>query len=182
MNPRLVALFLCASLLSVVQARAKTVLPDACGEDKVKFEVTTQKNQPVPAGPEAGKAQIIFVETVDKINTGQCISCGVVTRVGVDGAWVGGTKDKLYFVYSVDPGEHHLCVGWQSALAGLRQKVSMDNFTADPGNVYYYQIKVTLDMTYDDTSGLSLELVPLFADQGKYLVKLSNLASSSPKK
>ena len=82
MNPRLVALFLCASLLSVAQARAKTVLPDACGEDKVKFEVTTQKNQPVPAGPDAGKAQIIFVETVDKINTGQCIACGVVTRVG----------------------------------------------------------------------------------------------------
>jgi hypothetical protein len=181
MNPRLVVLLLCASLLAAVHAQAKTILPDACGDDKVTFDVSTQKNPPPPAPPAAGKAQIVFVESVNRIDQGGCIGCDVVTRVGVDGAWVGANKGKSYFAYTVEPGEHHLCVDWQSVLGKLRQKVGMDSFVADPGNVYYYQIKVTIYMDINADTGLTVDLVPLSADEGKYQVKLSALSTSKPK-
>jgi hypothetical protein len=48
-------------LVFALQARA-TVRPDACGDDKIKFEVSTQSNQPPPAPPADGKAQLVFVE------------------------------------------------------------------------------------------------------------------------
>ena len=35
MKPNLALLLVCASLVPAVQARAKTVLPDACGDDSV---------------------------------------------------------------------------------------------------------------------------------------------------
>ena len=60
-KPALFLLLLCASLLAAVQAKAKTILPDACGDDKIKFEVSTKKHQPPPASPADGKAQIIFI-------------------------------------------------------------------------------------------------------------------------
>ncbi len=35
---------------------------------------------------------------------------------GVDGNWVGATQRDTYFYLSVDPGEHHLCAEWESAV------------------------------------------------------------------
>jgi hypothetical protein len=164
-----------------MQAWAAT-LPDACGNDEVRFNVTKQKGQPLPAGPEAGKAQIVFVESVERYDRGDCIGCDAVTRVGVDGSWVGANKGKSYFAYAVEPGEHHLCVDWQSVSGKFRQKVGLDDFTADPGNVYYYKINVTIDMNLNPDTGFTIDLEPLNADEGKYLVKLAELATSKPKK
>jgi hypothetical protein len=48
-----------------VQARA-TVLPDACSDDKVNSDVTTQEDQPAPEPPGNGRAQIAFVENEDQ--------------------------------------------------------------------------------------------------------------------
>jgi hypothetical protein len=106
MKARLVLLLLCASLLSAVQARAKTILPDACGDDKVKFDVTTQKNQPAPAPPADGKAQIVFVENQEAKATLHYVT----VRYGVDGAWAGANYGNSYFAVTIDPGVHHLCV------------------------------------------------------------------------
>jgi len=128
MNPRLVVLLLCASLLPAVQARAKTILPDACGDDSVKFDVSTEKNQPAPAGPAEGKAQIVF--------SGKG---GAVIRYGVDGTWVGANKGDSYFVVTVEPGVHHLCAGWQSISGRVEKNVGVASFTAEPGKVYYFE-------------------------------------------
>ena len=48
-----------------VQARA-TVLPDACSDDKVNSDVTTQEDQPAPEPPGNGRAQIASVENEDQ--------------------------------------------------------------------------------------------------------------------
>jgi len=44
MKPSLGALLFCASMVIAVQARA-TILPDACGDDKIKFDVKTEKSK-----------------------------------------------------------------------------------------------------------------------------------------
>ena len=63
MNPGLFVLLLCASLVPAMQAKAKTILPDACGDDDVKFKVDTKKDHPAPPPPTAGKAQIALLKT-----------------------------------------------------------------------------------------------------------------------
>lgn len=181
MKSKVGVLLLFASLSLGVQARTR-ILPDACGDDKVKFNISKQKDQPAPAAPETGKAQIVFVNTVEKENVGgwsgvACLGCGNPTRIGVDGAWAGAVKDKSYFAFPVDPGEHHLCASQQGT-----KNVDMTTFTAEPGKVYYYEVKVTAKRNGDRFVDKSFELKPLSEDEGKYRVKISDLSTAVPNK
>ena len=188
MNLKPVVLLLCAMLIPVARASAKTILPDACGDDSVKFDVTTRKNQPPPTPPAADKAQIIFVETVDKENIGICVHCDqVVTRLGLDGAWVGANNGNSYFAYSVEPGVHHVCTNWSSILKSFSKKVGVASFTAEPGKTYYFQAKILMKMHDTGTTQAGemeqhLDLLPLSEDEGRYLVKISPLSTGIPKK
>jgi hypothetical protein len=177
-------------------AWAKTILPDACGSDKIEFDVQTQKNAAAPAPPSEGKAQIIFIETV--INTGYLFGGpDYTTRFGLDGAWAGAASNNAYFVLEVTPGVHHIC----SSVRGEKDKIGMSAFTAEAGKVYYvgYMISnsqsgstFTLTSTppgspstggghaggtsHVDTSN---GLLFLDEDEGKYRVKSSKLSTSS---
>jgi hypothetical protein len=173
------ALFLLVVIVFANSCRAAT-MPDACGDDKARFDVKTLKNQPLPSIPAAGMAQIVFVENFDH-GEGLCVECKVTTRVGVDGQWVGADYGNSYFVYNVTPGEHHLCVDWQSAMPKLRQKVGLLALTAEPGQIYYAEIKVKL-VQYENGMEKRLALEPMDNDQGKYLVKIDPLAKATAKK
>jgi len=184
MKSRLAVLLLCVAFAPVAQARA-TILPDACGDDKVTFDVSTKAHQPAPALPAAGKAQIVLIETMDKTGT---IGGDASTRFGLDGAWVGANKGSSYFTLDVAPGEHHLCVGWQSVFGKLKQMVGQASFTAEAGKVYYFEAKAVLHVhqygTGQDSSSetdRNLVLVQLNDDEGKYRVKAWKLATSKPK-
>lgn len=181
MNSKVVALCLSASMMPALQARGAD-LPAGCGPDSVRFDVTTQKGQPTPSAPEAGKAQIVFIETMEKEGMTFCIGCDVVTRVGANGAWIGANKGNSFFSYTVDPGEYHVCVDWQSLIGKLRRKVGMDDFIADPDKIYYYQIRVRNIEMSEDYTELDLQLIPLSQDEGTYLLKHSVLSTSKAKK
>lgn len=178
MKTRLVLFLLCVSLVSVIQARAETILPDACGDDKTKFDVDTQRDIPVPAGPAADKAQIVFIEKLD----GSGSVTTPTTRFGIDGAWVRADKDNSYFVVSVAPGPHHLCVNWQSHFGSESDQVAMDSFTAEAGKTYYYQIKITRLPRGGNNIDIFFNFTQLNEDEGKYRIKASMLSTSSPKK
>jgi hypothetical protein len=173
MKPSLGILFLSASLAFAAQARA-TVLPDACGDDKVKFDVKTEEGQPAFAPPAVGKAQIVFIENDDKY-IGCIALCEVTTRVGMDGAWVGANNGNSYFALTVDPGVHHLCASWQSALSMLKKNVDVISFTAEPGKVYYFAAQIV------ETGGKevppTITLSQLNEDEGQYRVKAWKLAT-----
>lgn len=184
MNPRLVVLLLCVSLVSTVHARAKTVLPDACGDDSVKFDVSPLKNVARPGPPPDGKAQIVFVE-----NESQGLGFGMhaTIRYGVDGAWAGANNGNTFFVMNVDPGEHHLCVSWQSALKMLKKSIDVTSFTAEAGKVYYYAANITITAVAGASgpgvtnggggANVAFALAPLNEDEGKYRVKAWKLAT-----
>jgi hypothetical protein len=176
-------MLLCVSIAGGTRVGA-TVLPDACGRDEIRFKVTTEKGRPAPAAPEAGKAQIVFVETIDKDWTGTCIGCNVLTRVGVDGAWVGANKGVSYFAYTVEPGEHHLCANWQSVLGSTGKDIGVASFVAEPGKVYYFQVAITMKQWSVDGfihSENRLDLKQLSDDEGRYLVKVSPLSAAIAK-
>ena len=184
MNSKLFLLLLCAPLVSGVCASAKTVLPDACGDDGVKFEVKAEKNQPAPAPPEDGKAQIVFIE-----NENQPLGLGMyaTVRYGVDGTWMGANNNNSYFVVDVVPGVHHLCASWQSSLGMLKKSIDVASFTAEAGKVYYYaaDVKITVvrgasgpGVTNGGGGGsVDFSLAPLDEDQGKFRLKAWKLAT-----
>jgi len=173
MNPRLVVLLLCASLLPAVQAKAKTILPDACGDDSVKFDVSIKKDQPPPAPPEAGKAQIIFVDTVPYESA---LARFPTIRYGVDGAWVGANKGNSYFVLTVDPGVHNLCVSAEGVARGMAKDfIDMATLTAEPGKVYYFETRFGV-IGGNGGGVMTFGLSPLEEKDGKYRVKAWKLA------
>jgi len=182
----------------VAPAFAKTVLPDACGDNKIEFEIKTMKDQPPPTAPEAGKALIVFVGTVP----GGAVAGLSPVRFGLDGAWAGATKNKSYFVASVAPAEHHLCaVAHAGAFKAFKWAVPLD-MTAEADKVYYYEASVTVTMVASNPMivgggapgqppptvvgggggrSYSFSFVPLSDAEGKYRVKAWELSTSTPK-
>jgi len=177
MKPTFSAFFLCLPFVFALQARA-TVLPDACGDDKVKFDVSTKSHQPAPAPPAAGKAQIVFVENENHM-LGPFMYATV--RFGLDGAWAGANNNNSYFAVTVDPGIHHLCANWQSALPMIKKYIDVASFTAEPGKVYYFAANVIVTPTGGNNVNYDFNLAQLDDDAGQYRVKAWKLATATPK-
>lgn len=168
MKQPLYAFLFCLVLAIAYQARCAT-LPSACGDDKVKFMVTTQPGQPAPAPPAAGRAQVVIVETV--------FGMSATARIGMDGAWVGADKGNSYFTLDVPPGLHHLCANWQSSFNAIDRQVQLFALDAEPGNVYYFHVKA-VSTKYD----LDFTLAPLNVDEATYLIQTSGFSTSAQKK
>jgi hypothetical protein len=188
MKQVMLAVLFCVCLALGNEARC-TTLPDSCGDDKVQFDVKTEKHPPAPTSPEPGKAQIVVIGLVDAPG---CLGCGIFSpRVGVDGSWVGATKGNSYFVLSVDRGVHHVCADWKSINAARRKNVGVASLTAEPGQVYFFQVKIS--EVLEGVAGMPngpvtsksewvLSLTQLSEDEGRYQMKVSALATSTPKK
>jgi hypothetical protein len=163
MKSRLLLSLLCLALVSAVQARAKTILPDACGDDSVKFDVKTEKDHPAPVGPAEGKAQIVLIEYQDSMK--------LPVRYGLDGAWIGANYGNSYFTVDVLPGVHHLCANMQ--YSHIKNIVDMSTFTAEAGKVYYITANVIFARNVHHKFKLLLES----EDVGKYRVKTGEFAT-----
>jgi hypothetical protein len=196
MKTKFVMLMLAATLVTTAHA-SKTVLPDSCGADKVKFDVDSKKDAPAPSGPAEGKAQIIFIETLNRPSTALAVFGGphvpdYVTRFGMDGAWVGAAKANSYFAVDVAPGEHHLC----TSVKGSKDLIGMDSLTTEAGKTYYVEYKITPTISSGHVSGvtssgntvsgnsnsvsISADINKLNDETGKFRVKASVLSVSKP--
>lgn len=150
--------------------------PTACGDPGVRFEVKTEKSQHPAAAPQEGKALVYFIE--DDSEFGSIPKPTV--RIGMDGAWVGATHGNSYFSISVTPGEHHLCVSWQSAVIihqGL--KMAAAHFTAAAGGVYFFEVRNTWSQ-HVGTARMTLS--PLDSDEGQLQANSSALSNFQLKK
>jgi hypothetical protein len=184
MKSRLFLPLLCASLLPAVQAYA-TVLPETCGKDEIKFDVKVKapaEGQPSPdiAPPAAGKAQIVFIETVERF--GLFLTTPAV-RFAVDGEWAGATKGESHFAIDINPGVRNVCANWQADGGDESKKVGMETFTAEAGKVYYFQIKIRVKQDSQGwTKERTFDLTALSAEEGRYRAKASGLSVSKGKK
>jgi hypothetical protein len=181
MNSRHVVWLLSASLGLALQGRA-TVLPDSCGKDEVKFSVKAKgapEGQPnaAIAPPEAGKAQIVFIEATE---TSGLILSTPTMRFGVDGEWVGANRGDSRFAVDVTPGVHHVCANWQSGEEEEARRVGLDSFTAEAGKVYYYEIKIVRkkgvgnnNMGGPMLTDVNFVFAAVSEDEGKFRVKAS---------
>jgi hypothetical protein len=169
MRVTLIALLFAGSAFAQDQS---AVAGAACGPQGVSFNVKHDDSPHTLAQPEPGKALIYFIQETGAANClGTC-----VTKIGLDGAWVGAFKHNSYFSVTVDPGEHHACMNLQSSTP-LGKLVAFVHVTAEAGKVYYL---ATQAVVKGNTT--RLEIDPIDSDQAKYLIASSPLSVSQPRK
>lgn len=114
-----------------------------CGPSKAGFDVKTDsKQRPLPAKPDDGKALVYVLQTAWEQPGIVIGSQKPITRVGVDGAWVGANHGDSYFFFSVDPGQHSVCTDWQSSFYERSGLASAVDLNAQAGAIYYFRVKV----------------------------------------
>jgi len=161
----LVAVMLFAVYGLAQQSSKPPEVHQACGPLKVNFETSISTSRP-PSQPEPGKALVYVAQEMPTITL----------KIGVDGAWMGATHGSSYIVFSVDPGEHHMCVRWQSH-RGFSRMASFARLTAEPGKIYYFRARI-----YGLEIPQYLDLDPLDPDEGQYLVTSSPLSTAHARK
>ena len=164
MKSALIVLLLAASAFAQKPSGVST---SACGPKGAAFDVKLDKTQHTLARPEPGRALVYFIQ-----------ERGAVSRIALDGAWVGANKNSSYFAVSVEPGEHHVCADVQTPRGIPGVPVGFFHFTAESGRVYYFDARVV----YAAESYLFLGAVD--SDEAKYLIDslpLSVPAPSTPK-
>jgi hypothetical protein len=169
-------LLLCVSSHCSAQARA-TVLPDACGDDTVKFDVTAAKEprlRPLLRLPARRRLSLSKTRTM---MIGPFMYATV--RFGLDGAWAGANYNNSYFAVTVDPRSssplRELAI---VALGMLKKNIDVASFTAEPGKVYYFAANVKVIPTGPRTNATyDFGLSQLDDDAGHYRVKAWKLAT-----
>jgi len=157
-------------------ASVEQVATPGCGKDDVKFDVKTEKSQHPFAKPEPGKALVYFLQD----DTDFLSSPRPTTRFGLDGTWIGATHSSSYFYVSVDPGVHHLCVGWQS-FVGLTtgQRSAAAQFNADAGGIYFFVVR---NHAMQEKVPAGMKLRALDPDEAQLLMSQYAFSTSRAKK
>ena len=148
-----------------------------CGPDKTQFSVKTESNQHAVKQPEPGQA-LVYVVVQGKPEGGEV---KVTTRVGLDGNWMGANHGASYLSFSVAPGEHHVCVDWQSSLKSRQKLSGAADLTAEAGKTYYFRTEVVLSQA-TESHDERLSLKPVDASEGLLLISKSAESSSTIKR
>lgn len=156
-----------------------------CGANDVKFNVKRDARLHPTGTPEPGKA-LVYVFGDSELDHVALHIGGLITRVGVDGAWAGAYEYKSYTYFEVDPGEHRLCTSQQSSMKSRTDNASAITFTAQEGKVYYFRTQPSpTALANSSVSGVpngQVELAVLDPAQAQLMVPKWAYSTSQPKK
>jgi hypothetical protein len=157
-----------------------------CGSDQAKFAVKRDAHSHPTGAPEAGKA-LVYLFADSELDNAAIQIGGLITRVGVDGAWVGAYEHKSYTYFSVSPGEHRLCTSQQSSLKSRRENnASAITFTTEAGKAYYFRTQPTpTALAASSTSGVpngQVELAAVDPAQAQLMIPKWAYSTSQAKK
>jgi hypothetical protein len=171
MKQAMAAFLFCVLVVLGNQLRAAT-LPDACGDDKTKVDVAAHEPSSAPPTANATSATLVFVQRLVE----SCIGCSV-TRVGLDGTWIGANKGASFFPVTTAPGEHHVCAFWEAPGARIENKIGLTELEALAGQIYYFEIEIGPRSTGE----FAMRLKPISADMGAFFVSRSKQSVATPK-
>ncbi len=137
----------------------------SCGPENRRLSVKIVKGAAPPIHPAAGKAMVVFVNDA-------CWSCGTV-NIGFDGEWTGANRGFTWFSLNVAPGEKHVCAYLKTFAMPLRDTLRLTELNAEAGKTYYFETWLT------ESQGL--QLWPVSADEGNFLISESKPATWQPK-
>jgi hypothetical protein len=157
-------------------APTQTATAPGCGTLDTKFDVKTNSSQHPFAKPDAGKALFYFLQD----DTNYFSRPRPTTRFGLDGIWIGATQANSYFYVPVDPGEHHLCAGWQSFVGFTGgQKSGALRFTAVEGGMYFFIVR---NHSIESMGQPGMKFLPVDSDEAQLLMSKLAFSTSRPKK
>jgi hypothetical protein len=156
----------CAISIPLFAQNPMVPVPSACGNFDVIMAVELDASQHTIAGADPNKARIYFIQDTGLVTT----IAYPTTKIGIDGQWVGANKKDSYFSISVEPGEHHLCAGIQSAF--IRKEIELAHLKAEAGKVYYYRTRIVMSNSGPEYLGLML----VDSDEAQYLIESYPLA------
>ena len=162
------------SMPAFSQDAAITAAMSTCGPKDDRLKVSSENARSLLSQPEPGKALVYVIEDDGVINN--IVGGGITWRIGVDGAWVAGLNRHSPFTsFSLPPGEHHLCVNWQSSVE-LAKATNLAHLDAEVAKTYYFRIR-----KWDTQSAVYVDLSPVDSDQGKLLVALQAATTRNKK-
>ncbi len=175
----LLFLFAFAATSFAQNAPTEAAAPPGCGAENTKFDVKTDRSQHPFVKPEPGKALVYFLQ-----DDSYFLSVPrPTTRFGRDGNWVGGTQANSYFYASVDPGEHHLCAGWQSFVGfNVARKSAAAHFTAEAGGVYFFAVNDHADRGDEHQRPAGMKLSAVDSDEAQLLMSKFGFSTSRVRK
>jgi hypothetical protein len=133
-NFLVVSLTLGAALLAVSAAAKADPLPAACGADTTHFKASHSKIAP-SLTPPADQALVVLIQK----EAGEDFASDPISRLALDGTWVGAVKGASYIAIPVSAGSHKLCVSRQSSLDDEKAEVATAPLIARAGVVYYFE-------------------------------------------
>lgn len=174
MKFRLLAFLLVSPIFAQAQGADDRAAP-SCGLNDVKFAVKTTKGKANAGSPDSGKALVYFLEDDTMFES----LPRPTVRVGMDGSWIGATHGSSWSTFSVDPGDHHLCVNWQEedVLSGAGHETAAARFTAKAGATYFFRVQ----NIWNRAAGVSIDFAPLDSDEGTLLIRKFAVSTSHPK-
>lgn len=92
--------------------------------------------------------------------------------IGMDGQWIGATRNRSYLAISVNPGDHHLCAQWNSTLQ--KRLPALSNLKAEAGKTYYFRARIMYPG--------GLDFHQLDPDEGNLLISRSQSVIATAKK
>jgi Protein of unknown function (DUF2846) len=159
----IMVVLLCISGVLAQDKSAIAKAAAACGPDNIKFDVTHPEASQAPTVLETGKALVYVIEQENAICDSD--SCPTTTKIGLNGSWIGANRGNSYFSFAVPPGEHHVCVKWQSRFSIANRVPALAGFTAEAGKTYYFRARF---ISSKFQSYLDLEAIN--DDQGRFFV------------
>jgi Protein of unknown function (DUF2846) len=171
-----ILLFASSAFAQTAPAPTGTAAAPGCGPADFSFEVKSDGSSHPVSQPKTGKALVYFMQD-DKVFESRPRP---TVKWGVDGNWVGATQANTYFYISVDPGEHHLCSEWQTAvIVTAGHQAAAAHFTAEAGQVYYFRAQ---DFFWKDTNAANVKLGPVDSDEAQLLMTQFGFSTSHQKK
>ena len=157
------------------QDAAMAAATTACGLIGDHIKVTSENAKDLLTQPEPGKALVYVIEDDGVAN--HIIGGNITWRVGFDGAWVAAlNRHSPYTTFSVTPGEHHLCVNWQSSLDFLAKATNLAHLEVEADKTYYFRVRKWASQTE-----VFVDLGPVDSDQAKLLLALQPAIAKNKK-
>jgi len=160
----------------LVAQNQSSAVASACGVEKISMLVDLDHSQHLIEQPETGKARIYFIQQTGLNEKGVVIGASEITKIGIDGQWVGANKKDSYFSVSVEPGEHHLCMAPQMAPSPSYGDVELVHLVVEAGRVYYYRTRIS-----SERPPIFLGLNQVDSDEAEYLIASDWLARAHTK-
>ncbi len=148
-----------------------------CGPSTMRFDVKVDKKQHSVTQPGAGKALVYVIQQGRPYNG----DSAVTTRVGLDGVWLGANRGESYMMFEANPGDHQVCVDWQSSWKARQRLSQAAGLKMEAGKTYYFRTEVVMSQATEAHDEL-LRLGTVDAAEGMLLVSKAGRSTWTAKK